>query len=180
MEFIRSVDVQILLWFQSLRRPYLNEGFAVVTELGSSMFLFGLGVLLLFLQGNNWKRAAAAIWIAAFISLHAVALLKTFFAIPRPHLLHLVTPLVTSSGFALPSGHTAMAFSAASVMRERVPSWGPVWFILAALVTVSRIYLGVHYPSDCLVGMLLGAIIGQWVARKLIPVRVPEALDSNA
>ena len=77
-----------------------------------------------------------------------------------------VSPLVdipTSASF--PSGHASTSFAAAVALGILIPRFRVPALALAALVGFSRIYLGVHYAFDVLVGALLGAAIGYVVAR---------------
>jgi undecaprenyl-diphosphatase len=69
--------------------------------------------------------------------------------------------------YAFPSGHATYAFSAsfgavlaARWLLGRVPLWGGGLLALAAAISYSRIYVGVHYPSDLLSGAVLGAFVG--------------------
>jgi membrane-associated phospholipid phosphatase len=68
-------------------------------------------------------------------------------------------PVINPSGYAFPSGHTSGAFSMATSFTIACPKWyvAVPSFTYAALVGYSRIYLGVHYPSDVFAGALLGA-----------------------
>ncbi len=106
----------------------------------------------------------AATSLAAAATL--VFVLKDALERARPELAHPATadPLVTTpTSYSFPSGHTATAFATATVIallhpRLRIPA-----FALAALVGMSRIYLGVHFFFDVLAGAALGLAVG-WVA----------------
>ena len=68
--------------------------------------------------------------------------------------------------FSFPSGHTAGAFLMATVLSSSFPEWAAFFYILAALIGVSRIYNGVHFPGDVLAGFSLGMIcakFGLWM-----------------
>jgi|SRR5690242_19589961 membrane-associated phospholipid phosphatase len=61
---------------------------------------------------------------------------------------------------SFPSGHAASAAGAAIILTAAAPALAPLWVSLAGLMTVSRVYVGVHYPSDVAIGALLGTAIG--------------------
>jgi undecaprenyl-diphosphatase len=68
--------------------------------------------------------------------------------------------VVPSDKFSFPSGHTAAATIMAMLLSYFIPALTLPLFIWAILVGFSRIYVGVHYPSDILAGMLLGSLSG--------------------
>jgi undecaprenyl-diphosphatase len=107
-----------------------------------------------------WAGAAASTAVAA--AGLAVMLLKETFDRARPPLadssIEAVGLLPSSASF--PSGHAATAFAAAVAVGIVHPRLRRPLLALAALVAVSRVYLGVHFLSDVLVGSLLGVAIG--------------------
>jgi membrane-associated phospholipid phosphatase len=68
---------------------------------------------------------------------------------------HQIGPSLRTHSF--PSGHTATAFAGAVVLAALVPRLRIAWFALACLIGYSRLYNGVHYPTDVAAGALLGA-----------------------
>ena len=68
--------------------------------------------------------------------------------------------IVPSDKFSFPSGHTSGAFLMATVLTAFFPMLIPACFVWASTVALSRIFLGVHFPTDTLVGALLGSGIG--------------------
>lgn len=84
------------------------------------------------------------------------------FDITHPHRLR------TPSTSSFPSGHASAAFCAATILSEQHRPVAPLWYALAALVSVSRPYVRVHHATDVVAGALLGEAIGQ-VLRHLLP-----------
>jgi undecaprenyl-diphosphatase len=129
----------------------------------------------------GWRlpRAALAASLAAGLGALAATGLKEIVDRARPPLGGVdVTAVVAVPGSAsFPSGHAATAFAAATVVaflhpRLRIPAIG-----IAALVALSRVYLGVHYWSDVVVGSALGVVIGLAIA--LVTRRLARRADRD-
>lgn len=104
-------------------------------------------------QRGAWLRALAAVGAAEWTSQRVKGLVQR----SRPSLPGLPPLAPTPSRYSFPSAHTATAVAwACSAPRARAASW-----LGAALVGLSRPYLGVHYPTDVLAGAVLGAAAGR-------------------
>ena len=77
---------------------------------------------------------------------------------PRPYLVEPEPPplMPATLDLSFPSGHASTSFAAAAMLTWFVPRGAPILFALAALVAASRVYVGVHYPLDVIVGAVLG------------------------
>jgi undecaprenyl-diphosphatase len=158
-------DKRILVWIANRRIQKLN-GIAVdITALGSPSLLLlftVLGSLGLSLKRDWWGSAylvggSAGAGLITFI-------LKHFFSRSRPDV---VPHLVEVTGYSYPSGHslaaTAFYLLVMFLLWRGYPAWSHriAWLVSATslilVIGFSRIYLGVHYPSDVLSGILLGA-----------------------
>lgn len=132
-----------------------------------------LGALAVF--GKKTGRRLALIGLGALaVGFFASEIIKEITLRPRPFLSpEEVRPLVAApSSYAFPSGHTTSSFAVASGLYlgarrlvGRVPLWAWGTLALAAAISYSRLYVGVHWPTDVLAGVALGVASG-WVASR--------------
>jgi len=175
---IQSLDTQILLFVNHhLANPVFDIFMPALSQQG---YLLVIPFLLAVLaqgakQRNNVGKTyfAAAIWTfliacaATYLAFMVEDWMKDAVARVRPcrtiEGIRLILPCPKS--YSMPSGHAISSFAFAVPLfyltREYIVLFGRLYpLLLAALIAFSRIYLGVHYPSDALVGGMLGAVIG--------------------
>jgi undecaprenyl-diphosphatase len=162
-----TLDGHALAFADALRGPVYDVLFGGITWLGSLWLLIPLTLICAVVLLSRGYRSESAMLI---LSLGGAALLtnlcKWIFARRRPDLYWPVVDMPVSSSF--PSAHTAQAtaffLGLFVVIRRIAPDWAMLTAVIsvAAVLTValSRIYLQVHFPSDVLGGLVLGAL---WV-----------------
>ncbi len=168
-----SMDRAILLWLRVPGNPgipigphWLLKAMTEITALGGGTVLTLLTILVAaYLLAA--KRPATAAFIVAAVSGGAIlsALLKNYFERPRPEL---VAHLVSASSASFPSGHamnSAVTYlTLGALLAETEDSRGVRIYLIASavflslLVGISRIYLGVHWPSDVAAGWCIGGV----------------------
>lgn len=161
MNILRSLDVLLVL--QSVSSPFLDVVMRGLSFLGSEFFYFAI-LVLLYWRVN--RRLSIQLATVTLLSLYLNFLLKDFFAFPRPEGPGLRI-LEKTSDFSFPSGHAQSVtsfffFLALSLKRS---SLFVLAGVLAFLVSLSRLYLGVHYVQDVLGGVALGFAfaLGFWL-----------------
>ena len=104
-----------------------------------------------------WRRAGpfVLVLIAVVIADAVAGLIKLAVGEKRPNLPDPLVAVPHSHSF--PSGHAATSFAAATVLSALVPRGAPFFFLLAAAIAYSRLYVGVHYPLDIVGGAVIGA-----------------------
>ncbi len=158
--------------------PVFDFIFPFLTDLNRRTFMIPI---ILFALGA-WvamKRSRALVWILVLIvSVSATdfisyRVIKSTADRARPEQAGLPVILRTShhSGSSFPSNHAANAFAAAGILSAAFPPAAPALYLVAAMIAYSRVYVGVHFPSDVLAGALIGwliAFIVRQFLRKMI------------
>lgn len=180
MELILSIDGTILRFVQeSLRSPALTEIMRFMSRLGDmGMLWIVLGLVLVCIKRTRRGGIEALAGLACEFAVCDL-ILKPIFARTRPYIALDWLELLVSpeSSFSFPSGHSASSFVCAFMLTRAFGKKGATAYIPAALIALSRIYVGVHYPSDVFCGMLLGTAVGLAVSilsRHLLPVKKTE------
>lgn len=164
-EFDRSVSAYI----QSFRSSRVTGCMTVITHLGSAAVTIAIALsLLLYTHAYNPKFLAEARVLALCLSGSWLTneALKAFFQRARPD----APALVTATGYSFPSGHAMISFAFYGLLGyllwqygRRRPGWAIrlgalVAWLLAITIGISRIYLGVHFPSDVIAGYVAGGV----------------------
>lgn len=171
MDWIQAADEAVLLFIQEYIRVDVLNGFwkAVTFLADKGWFWLGVSFLLLFFKRTRAAGAASLVSIAICFCITNLVL-KGCVARPRPDaVMDAIVPLIkTPRDYSFPSGHTTVSFAGALVCYRMLPRrYGIPALVLAGLIGFSRLYLGVHFPSDVLGGFLV-ALAGSWVSVKVL------------
>ncbi len=174
---ITIMDFQVSQWFHSHATPTLTRFMLLVTHMHSTLGILAFSVLL----ATYWARIKAWDWLITLVltvpfGMLLNLMLKYIVQRTRPAF---DVPLLTMDGYSFPSGHAAAATLFYGVLAAWLMSTTSSWrwriaiatlaSLLAALVGLSRIYLGVHYLSDVLAAM---AASSGWLALSLTVVSI--------
>lgn len=172
MTAITQIDFDILLWIHTHLRSDIWTGFwKMVTMLGNGGWFWILLTLSLILYKKTRRVGTAAAFSMIFGFLVTNLLLKNLVARIRPYdLSDQIIPLISRPhDYSFPSGHTCASFACALICFHLLPrKFGFPILVLAGLVAFSRLYLGVHYPTDVLGGFLV-ALVGSSLVLKTRP-----------
>ncbi|MBK8184607.1 MAG: phosphatase PAP2 family protein [Candidatus Competibacteraceae bacterium] len=146
---------------QVIRHRSVIRLFAVVSRLGDGMFWYGLIAALLLLRGTAAVPVVSRMLLVGAVGLVLYKALKARTIRFRPYARNRqIEPRVAPlDEYSFPSGHTLHAVSFTLVAVYYYPALGWLLIPFAMLVALSRIVLGLHYPSDVLAGALLGAAL---------------------
>lgn len=164
LETLLNLDGGFLLFLQdSVRNPILNSVMTLITSLGNGGILWIAATILLLIPKKTRKiglMSAVALLGSLIINNQII---KNMVRRPRPFVtfpdLKILIP--TPSEYSFPSGHTSSSFAAAAVFYRHLPKKAGVpAVVLAGLIGFSRLYVGVHYPTDVLAGIIMGILLG--------------------
>ena len=166
------MDSSIVIWVATHRVGALNDPMVwlgTIEKLGAVWIALALVVGLVCRLGLG--RTVALVVLTAITTFAADALafgVKDLTSRTRPFVAHpQIHPLYVVHSSSFPAGHAATAFAGAVLLTAVVPRLWPAFFALAALIGFSRIYDGVHYPTDVVAGAVLGAAVGGLAALAL-------------
>jgi len=158
MDSILQWGLDLIIAIQQIHGPVLDSIFRAITSIGEEeFFLFLLPLLFWCVDFGMGVRLTVLLLFSSYLNVS----LKGFLQQPRPFDLDPSVQLSDAEGYGLPSGHA----QSATVVWGYVAAWSRkrwAWGVAIALVVLigfSRIYLGVHFPTDVLAGWAIGAVL---------------------
>ena len=171
METLLALDHQLFFLINDLPHTPLSDTIAfTISGIGVGGLIWLLLSVLIFVRverRDHWFFLPVVL-ATAFSQFVTNMWLKYFFSRNRP-------PGAAMSDYSFPSGHATFAWALAVVLAHKQPRLKYAYFFLAVLISLSRIYLGKHYPADVIAGSVLGLGIGYfslWIEKKLIYYRI--------
>jgi undecaprenyl-diphosphatase len=154
------MDVVILNYIQDhFHNRFTDCFFKFLSRMGNAGVVW---LAFAFFLGFRWHAKRFALMLFFSIALaHLISqILKPIIGRPRPFVAYPGKPLLihTPGGYSCPSGHSATSFAAATILCIADRWLGFIAIVLAFFIAFSRIFLFVHYPSDTIVGSILGVL----------------------
>ena len=159
LQYIRQRDIAVFYIVNGkVKCRFFDFAMPLITYLGSAGFTIGFALipLLYFWKINITQSLITAVSLG--LSHFLIHLIKRAVNRPRPNitLTNVHTFDIPLYYYSFPSGHTTAAFSVAISAGLLIPAFSLAVLFLAFSVGLSRIYLGVHYPTDVIIGAMIG------------------------
>jgi undecaprenyl-diphosphatase len=162
---LQSIDDRAAVWVATHRVASLNDPFVwlgYIDKVGAVWIALAVVVGLALRLGAARTIGLTLLTGAATFAADSVCFgLKDAIDRTRPFAAHpQIDPLYVVHSSSFPAGHAATAFAGATLLSYLAPRAAPAFVVLAVLIGYSRVYVGVHYPGDVVVGALIGVVIG--------------------
>lgn len=167
MASLLALDRALFDWLATWHAPWLDVVMVVASYLGiaGGVWLAVAGVA--FFSPSRRPGAWRLLLAVGLASLMVDGIIKPLVGRDRPYVGHDgVRVIYIKTGTpSFPSGHAALSMAGAAAASQIFPAGRIAWWILAAAIAISRVYVGVHFPIDILAGTIVGLLCA-WVAMR--------------
>jgi undecaprenyl-diphosphatase len=166
------MELEFLQALYSIHNPILDTIMTLITHLGDAG-IFWIVIAVVLTCTKKYRKAGIAALVSLVLSLiFTNGILKNLFDRPRPYTFDESVKLLiaTPHDSSFPSGHSSASMAAAFSFFLYNKKIGIPAIVLALLIAFSRLYIFVHYPTDVLVGLIVGtiyAVTAAWIVNKI-------------
>jgi len=155
---VHRLDTLAFVWLHVTKQVPYRRSVRLLSHTGDGHLYVLIGLCIWIFEPVSGSQFACACALAYGLEVSLYFVLKNMIKRDRPAIkIQSYTPWITPSDqFSFPSGHTAAAFVFANLICVFYPAFAPPLYLWASLIGLSRVLLGVHYPSDIAAGALLG------------------------
>jgi len=175
IDILYSFDLAIFYFFNhTISIGILDKFFSYITNVNHWYLVYVILLLISYKYGGKRGKIAAisTIFLILVSDQFGASIIKHLIARIRPcnALTDALTPLGCTGSYSFPSNHALNNFAAAVFFYRLFPKLKVVLFLVASLMAISRVYLGLHYPSDILGGAIIGSGIGYLFASTALKI----------
>ncbi len=165
IDFLFSIDLAVFYFINhTLSVGFLDKFFGFITNVNNWYLAYIILIYISFKYGGRRGKIAAVltIFLITASDQFGAGFLKPLVHRLRPckELADALTPLGCTGSFSFPSNHALNNFAAAVFFYKLFPKLKTILLVVATLIALSRVYLGLHYPSDIIGGAIIGAAFG--------------------
>ncbi|PKB18956.1 phosphatase PAP2 family protein [Flavobacterium sp. 5] len=174
IDLLEKINLNRNTNIEPLMKGVTNSTFAI--SIGTPVIIYAVGLIE---KDSTTKKKAVFVGETLAASAFITLVLKNSIKRDRPYVTYPEIDNVTNeSSYSFPSGHTSAAFATATSLSMAYPKWYVIApsFLWAGAVGYSRMYLGVHYPTDVLAGAIVGSgsaflcyKLNKWINKKRAP-----------